>query len=54
MNFYMRTDEMIAHLAEHDVTPDDFEFGLAILTRKARAIPPGGRACGDARNMDGT
>ncbi|HVA46743.1 MAG TPA: hypothetical protein VNH11_10300 [Pirellulales bacterium] len=28
MNFYLWTDEIIAHLPEHDVTPEDFEFVL--------------------------
>jgi len=32
--FYVWTNELIEHLAEHDLTPDDFEFVLANPTEK--------------------
>ena len=32
--FYLWTDEIIQHLAEHDLTPDDFEYVLANPTAK--------------------
>lgn len=44
MNFYLWTDEIIAHLAEHDVTPEDFEFVLDNPTKKGKS-ESSGRPC---------
>lgn len=44
MNFYVWTDEIIAHLAEHDVTPEDFEFVLDHPTKKGTS-DSSGRPC---------
>lgn len=32
--FYVWTDEIIQHLAEHELTPEDFEYVLANPTQK--------------------
>ncbi len=37
MNFYLWTDEIIAHLAEHDVSPEDFENVLENPTKKGKS-----------------
>ena len=39
--FYVWTDEIIEHLAEHDLTPDDFEFVLANPTAKGTSDSSG-------------
>jgi hypothetical protein len=63
MNFYVWTDEIIAHLAEHGVSPADFEYvlenlgasvnvlGRYFVPKKARAIHPAGHAYGDILKM---
>jgi hypothetical protein len=44
MKFYLWKDEIIAHLDEHDVTPDDFEFVLDHPTKKGKS-DSSGRPC---------
>ncbi|HET6881970.1 MAG TPA: hypothetical protein VFI31_17520 [Pirellulales bacterium] len=44
MNFYLWTDEIIAHLAEHDVTPEDFEFVLDHPIKQGKS-DSSGRPC---------
>jgi hypothetical protein len=44
MNFYLWTDEIIAHLAEHDVSPEDFEYVLENPTKKGKS-DSSGRPC---------
>jgi hypothetical protein len=39
--FYVWTDEIIDHLAEHDLTPDDFEHVLANPTEKGMSDSSG-------------
>jgi hypothetical protein len=44
MNFYLWTDEIIAHLAEDDVRPEDFEFVLDHPTKQGTSVSSG-RPC---------
>jgi hypothetical protein len=44
MNFHQWTDEIIAHLAEQDVTPEDFEDVLDNPTKKGKSASSG-RPC---------
>ena len=39
--FYVWTDAMIGHLAEHDLTPEDFEYVLANPTEKGTSDSSG-------------
>jgi hypothetical protein len=39
--FYVWTDEIIEHIAEHDLTPEDFEFVLAHPTDKGTSDSSG-------------
>jgi len=39
--FYIWTDEIITHLADHDLTPEDFEFVLANPTDKGASNSSG-------------
>jgi hypothetical protein len=41
MNFYLWTDEIIAHLAEHDVSPEDFEYVLENPTMQGKSDSSG-------------
>ena len=44
MNFYLWTDEIIAHLAEHGVSPEDFEYVLDHPSKKGKS-ESSGRPC---------
>jgi hypothetical protein len=44
MNFFLWTGEIVAHLAEHDVTPGDFEFVLDNPSKKGTS-DSSGRPC---------
>ena len=39
--FYVWTDEIIEHLAEHDLTPMDFEYVLSNPTEKGKSDSSG-------------
>ena len=44
MNFYLWTDEIIAHLAEHGVSPEDFEHVIDNPREKGKS-DSSGRPC---------
>ena len=44
MNFYLWTDEIISHLAEHAVMPEDFEYVLDHPIKKGKSDSTG-RPC---------